>query len=60
MRSIFPIKKCLKQVQAKTEIKGFRKGKAPLEVIEQGADKGKLYEEVFERLFPHKYQQHRD
>jgi FKBP-type peptidyl-prolyl cis-trans isomerase (trigger factor) len=47
----------LKSVQAKTEIKGFRKGKAPLDIVEQSADKSKLYELVFENLFPKKYQQ---
>jgi FKBP-type peptidyl-prolyl cis-trans isomerase (trigger factor) len=45
----------IKSVQANTQIKGFRKGKAPLDVVEQSADKSKMYEQVFEQLFPEKY-----
>jgi FKBP-type peptidyl-prolyl cis-trans isomerase (trigger factor) len=47
--------KVLKAVQAKAEIKGFRKGKAPLDVVESASDPHKLYEQVFEQVFPSHY-----
>lgn len=46
----------INQVAAKTELKGFRKGKAPIEVVEQNVDKSKVYEMVFDQVFPPAYQ----
>ncbi len=40
------------------EIKGFRKGKAPLDLVERELDKGKLYAHVLEEVFPEIYLAH--
>jgi len=45
----------LKQFQANFETKGFRKGKAPLEVVEQNINPEKLFEEVASHLISHAY-----
>jgi len=45
----------LKSVQANFENKGFRKGKAPLEVVEQSISQEKLFEEVASRLISNAY-----
>lgn len=45
----------LKSVQANFENKGFRKGKAPLEVVEQNISQEKLFEEVASHLISHVY-----
>lgn len=47
----------LKEVATKTTIKGFRKGKAPLGLVEKSLDKAKLYEEVIKSLLPETYGQ---
>jgi len=47
----------LKQLAKSADIKGFRKGQAPLNVIEQNTDKGKLYGEVINQLLPQSYAQ---
>jgi len=47
--------KVLVEVVAKTEIKGFRKGKAPKKVVEKSVDKGKLYEQVISEILPRFY-----
>lgn len=38
-----------------TEIKGFRKGKAPKELVEKQLDRGKIYGEVINQLLPLSY-----
>lgn len=45
----------LKQFQANFESKGFRKGKAPIEVVEQNINPEKLFEEVASHLISHAY-----
>ena len=45
----------LKQFQANFETKGFRKGKAPLDVVEQNINPEKLFEEVASHLISHAY-----
>ena len=45
----------LKHFQANFETKGFRKGKAPLDVVEQNISPGKLFEEVASHLISHVY-----
>jgi len=49
--------KTLKQLAKDAEIKGFRKGQAPLNVIEQNTDKSKLYGQVVNQLLPQSYTQ---
>lgn len=38
-----------------SELKGFRKGKAPKDLVEKQADQGKVYGEVINRLLPLSY-----
>lgn len=38
-----------------SEIKGFRKGKAPRDLVEKEIDKGKVYQEVLQTLLPKAY-----
>jgi len=45
----------LKHFQAEFESKGFRKGKAPLEVVKQNISEEKLFEEVASHLISHAY-----
>ena len=45
----------LKHFQANFETKGFRKGKAPLDVVEQNISPEKLFEEVASHLISHAY-----
>lgn len=45
----------LKQFQSNYETKGFRKGKAPLDVVEQSINPEKLFEEVASHLISHAY-----
>ncbi|MDD4026926.1 MAG: trigger factor [Candidatus Shapirobacteria bacterium] len=45
----------LKHFQSNFETKGFRKGKAPLEVVEQNISPEKLFEEVASHLISHAY-----
>lgn len=47
----------LKSFTKKTEIKGFRKGKAPLKLVEEKIGKNVLYEEVIKSLIPKVYTQ---
>ncbi len=47
----------LREVQKTTEIKGFRKGHAPLELVESQADPSQLYSHVLEHAFPPAYSQ---
>ncbi len=48
-------KTVLTEMASSTEIAGFRKGKAPKEIVEQQADKTKVYEETIKRLVPKAY-----
>lgn len=45
-----PYQKVLNQAIAETEIKGFRKGKAPANIIEEKMGKGFLFEKIIEGL----------
>jgi len=47
----------LQEVQANFETKGFRKGKAPLNVVESNVAESKIIEEVLSHLVSHEYQQ---
>jgi len=53
------VKKTYEEVVAKvaktTEMKGFRKGKAPKKMVEDSVDKGKAYEQVIGQLLPKYY-----
>lgn len=40
---------------AKTEVKGFRKGKAPRKIVEKNLNTSEVYEEVLKRLLPKIY-----
>lgn len=46
----------LKATAAKATIKGFRQGKAPLNIVEKSLDKARLYEKVVSSLLPETYQ----
>lgn len=46
----------LKEVQASYETKGFRKGKAPLDVVQASISEDKIIPEVFSHLVSHLYQ----
>ncbi|NMB57155.1 hypothetical protein GYA19_04455 [Candidatus Beckwithbacteria bacterium] len=45
----------LKETAAKTTVKGFRQGKAPLDLVEKQLDKTHLYEHVANHLIPDSY-----
>lgn len=47
----------LKQKAKEVEIKGFRKGKAPLKTVEQNIDKTKVYRQAINNLLPIAYNQ---
>lgn len=47
----------LKSVQSNFETKGFRKGKAPLDLVEQQISTAKIIEEVASKLISQKYDQ---
>lgn len=47
----------LEKLRKETEIKGFRKGKAPKKLVEKRVDKGALYEEILKSLIPEAYSQ---
>ena len=47
----------LKSVQSSFETKGFRKGKAPLDLVEQQISKPKIIEDVASHLISHAYDQ---
>ncbi|MBU3956897.1 hypothetical protein KKI19_01255 [Patescibacteria group bacterium] len=47
--------KTLRQLAKDAEIKGFRKGKAPLKKVEEKIGKTKIYEEVLKTLIPEVY-----
>ncbi len=48
--------KTLKELAKETSVKGFRKGKAPLDMVEKNIDKQKVYEQVIRHLLPSFYQ----
>lgn len=45
----------LTELSSETEVAGFRKGKAPREMVEASMDKNKVYEETIRRLIPKAY-----
>lgn len=45
----------LNSVTKEAEIKGFRKGKAPKNLVEENIDKNKLFEEVIKKIVPKVY-----
>lgn len=45
----------MKQLVKTADLKGFRKGKAPRELVEKNTDKGQVYGEVVNRLLPLAY-----
>lgn len=45
----------LKRIAQKSTVKGFRPGKAPLNVIEQTVDPKEIYDHVINHLLPHAY-----
>jgi trigger factor len=47
--------KVLVEVAKTFELKGFRKGKAPLKLVEQNTDKSKLYSHVLDHLLSPAY-----
>ena len=47
--------RAIEEMVKQTEIKGFRKGKAPRNLVEEKADKNKIYEEVLKNLVPEVY-----
>jgi FKBP-type peptidyl-prolyl cis-trans isomerase (trigger factor) len=49
--------KVLLKVAPSVEVKGFRKGKAPLDLIEKQLDKSQLYSQVVEEVLPPAYSQ---
>lgn len=48
--------KVFDELSAEIEIEGFRKGKAPKNLIEEKIDKNKIYSEVINRILPESYQ----
>lgn len=48
--------KLLKKTAEGITIKGFRKGKAPLSLVEKNIDKQKIYEQVIKELLPETYE----
>lgn len=45
----------VQEYAATAEIKGFRKGKAPLDLVEKSLDKAKVYSHALEHILPHAY-----
>lgn len=48
----------VKKFASTIEVKGFRKGKAPLDKVEQQLDKEKVYRQVLDNLFPQAFLRH--
>ena len=51
------IKKAYRKMVGKINIPGFRKGKAPMKVIENYYGEGVFYEDAFDAIFPEVYQE---
>jgi len=49
--------KIVKETAKKTQVKGFRKGKAPDKLVEENLDKTKVYSEVIQNLLPSYYEE---
>jgi len=49
--------KIIKDAAKHVEIKGFRKGKAPLDLAEKELSPNKIYEQVIQNVLPKKYEQ---
>ena len=49
--------KILDKIVSETEISGFRKGKAPKDLVSKNLDKSKLYEEVVKEVIPKAYRE---
>lgn len=49
--------KVFQELASEIEIEGFRKGKAPKEILESKVDKSKVYGEVVNRILPSSYTQ---
>lgn len=47
----------LADVKAKSQVPGFRKGKAPKELVEKNVKKSLIYEEVIKQIIPKAYQE---
>ena len=50
------LKKAYNKMKGRIQIPGFRKGKAPMKVIENYYGEGVFYEEAFDAIFPEIYQ----
>ena len=50
------LKKAYNKMKGRINIPGFRKGKAPMKVIENHYGEGVFYEEAFDAIFPELYQ----
>ena len=50
------LKKAYNKMKGRVNIPGFRKGKAPMKVIENHYGEGVFYEEAFDAIFPEIYQ----
>jgi len=51
------LKKAYNKMKGRIQIPGFRKGKAPMKVIEQHYGEGVFYEDAFDAIFPELYQE---
>jgi len=49
-------KKIIADAAKQIEIKGFRKGKAPLDVVEKELSMSKIYEDIIQNIMPKKYE----
>lgn len=48
----------VKDAAADMTVKGFRKGKAPVDMVEKQLDRAKVYEELIQRLLPGEYDEY--
>jgi trigger factor len=49
--------KALRKIAEKTEVRGFRKGKAPIDMVEESIGKEKVYEDAINSLLPKKLEE---
>ena len=47
----------IRSLAKQAKIKGFRKGQAPLNIVEKNLDQGKIYGEVVNQILPQAYAQ---